>query len=133
MCGPPGRIGRTWGTSGLIGANGQIMPMSQARIGGGDRGFQFADGGCEVIRLYHGRPFTLREHLDRLDRSAGDLELGVPLNREELVEQIMRLVQASGVREGMIYLQLTRGDAARNHAFPSEARQASTIARLSAP
>jgi D-alanine transaminase len=106
----------------LIWLNGEILPMSEARIGVEDRGFQFADGVYEVIRLYNGRPFTLREHLDRLDRSAGDLELAVPLEREALVEQVLRLVAASGVREGMIYLQLTRGAAPRNHVFSADAR-----------
>ena len=48
----------------LIWLNGEILPMSEARLNIEDRGFQFADGVYEVIRLYDGRPFTLREHLD---------------------------------------------------------------------
>jgi D-alanine transaminase len=49
-----------------IWVNGEIVPMAEARIGVEDRGFQFADGVYEVIRIYNGRTFTLTEHLERL-------------------------------------------------------------------
>ena len=53
----------------LIWFNGETIPMADARLGVEDRGFQFADGVYEVIRLYDGRPFTLAEHLERLARA----------------------------------------------------------------
>src|SRR5688500_14600307 len=56
-------------SSELVWFNGEIMPMADARVGVEDRGYQFADGVYEVVRLYNGKPFTLREHLDRLQRS----------------------------------------------------------------
>jgi len=97
-------------------------PMAEAKIGVEDRGFQFADGVYEVIRLYHGKPFTLREHLERLGRSAKALELPVPLDVTALSAEIGKLVAGSGVRDGMVYLQLTRGVAERNHRFPHQPR-----------
>ena len=102
----------------VIWLNGEIIPMSEARISPEDRGFQFADGVYEVVRLYTGRPFTLDEHLARLERSAAELKLTLPIPTPQLKAEIARLTQQSGVADGMIYLQLTRGHAPRNHRFP---------------
>ena len=98
--------------------NGRIIPMSEARLSVEDRGFQFADGVYEVVRLYGGRPFALEEHLARLERSAGGIELPLPLTRPALLEQIQSFISVIEAGEGMIYLQLTRGVAPRNHLFP---------------
>ena len=102
--------------------NGEIVPMSEARIAVEDRGFQFADGVYEVVRLYHGKPFTLDEHLARLERSAADVRMPVPMDRPALAAEIHKLIGKSGVREGMIYLQLTRGVCSRSHLIPSECK-----------
>jgi D-alanine transaminase len=102
----------------LVWLNGEIVPMSEARIGVEDRGFQFADGVYEVIRLYGGRPFTTGEHLARLSRSAAEIGLTVPVAENALRAEITKLVAQSGVRDGMVYLQLTRGVAPRNHLYP---------------
>jgi D-alanine transaminase len=102
----------------LIWLNGEIIAMSQARISPEDRGFQFADGVYEVIRLYGGKPFTLEEHLQRLEKSAAGIELAVPKPRAELKSEILRFIKQTAAGEGMIYLQLTRGQAPRNHLFP---------------
>mgnify|MGYP000580864397 CR=1 FL=1 len=104
--------------------NGQVMPLADARIGIEDRGFQFADGVYEVIRIYGGRPFTLDEHLQRLERSSEGIRLPSPSNhaalkQASLAEQIGALVRRSGVRDGMVYLQYTRGSSPRNHVFPT--------------
>jgi D-alanine transaminase len=99
--------------------NGETMPLAEARIGVEDRGFQFADGVYEVIRIYDSRPFALREHLERLERSAKGIDLDIPLARESLTEEIERLIARSSLRDGMVYLQLTRGTSVRNHAFPA--------------
>ena len=103
----------------LIWINGEIMPLTDARISPEDRGYQFADGVYEVIRLYGGRPFTLDEHLARLERSAAGVQLTVPIARDVLKAQVARLVAQSDVADGMVYLQLTRGVAPRNHLFPA--------------
>jgi D-alanine transaminase len=112
------RATRRCGMNDLIWLNGEILPMSEARISPEDRGFQFADGVYEVIRLYNGRPFTLDEHLGRLERSAAELKLTLPISIEKLKGEIGRLIDESRAGEGMIYLQLTRGHAPRNHLFP---------------
>src|SRR6185295_2580973 len=97
--------------------NGTTLPMSLARISPEDRGFQFADGVYEVIRLYAGKPFTLEEHLQRLEKSAAGIELSPPIARPQLKDEILRFIKQTGAGEGMIYLQLTRGHAERNHIF----------------
>ena len=91
------------GMSELIWLNGQVMPLSEARISVEDRGFQFADGVYEVIRIYNGKCFTLREHLDRLDRSSGGLGISMPLPSAELAAEVSALVTKSGLRDGMVY------------------------------
>src|SRR6476620_2724862 len=93
----------------LVWINGEIVPMAEVRIGVEDRGFQFADGVYEVIRLYRGKPFTLREHLDRLEKSAAAIKLALPISRAAMEEGVSKLVARSGVAEGMIYLQVSRG------------------------
>src|SRR5437588_7035038 len=89
--------------------NGKTLPLAEARIGVEDRGFQFADGVYEVIRLYNGKPFTLAEHMERLSKSAAALQLPVPLDVAALTAEIQKLLVKSPVKSGMIYLQLTRG------------------------
>jgi D-alanine transaminase len=102
----------------LIWLNGKTIPISEARISPEDRGFQFADGVYEVIRLYAGKPFTLEEHLARLEKSAAGIQLAVPLTRTAIKSEIEKFIPGTGVGDGMIYLQLTRGHAPRNHLFP---------------
>jgi D-alanine transaminase len=98
--------------------NGEIMPLADARISVEDRGFQFADGVYEVIRLYNGKPFALDAHLQRLQRSAGYIQLALPVVEfDKLKDEIAKFLARFPLRDGMIYLQLTRGAAPRNHAF----------------
>src|SRR5687768_11728869 len=80
----------------MIWLNGETMPLAEARINVEDRGFQFADGVYEVVRLYNGRPFTLTEHLDRLERSAAGIVLPSPLGRKELASEIERFAGKHG-------------------------------------
>jgi branched-subunit amino acid aminotransferase/4-amino-4-deoxychorismate lyase len=62
-------------SSELVWLNGEIVPMADAKVGVEDRGYQFADGVYEVVRLYDGKPFTFKEHLDRLEKSADGIKL----------------------------------------------------------
>ncbi len=101
----------------LIWINGEVMDLSEARISVEDRGFQFADGVYEVVRIYNGRAFTLAEHMARLERSCGGIGLAMPMPVGDLAGEIERFIPKSGVTEGMVYLQITRGAAARNHVF----------------
>src|SRR5439155_26554377 len=80
----------------MIWLNGETRPMAEARIDVEDRGYQFADGVYEVIRLYNGRPFTLREHLERLERSADGLAIKMSMGREELGREIIKFAEKSG-------------------------------------
>jgi D-alanine transaminase len=98
--------------------NGKTMPMADAKVGVEDRGYQFADGVYEVIRIYNGRPFTLTEHLQRLERSCEGVRLGKVFDHHTLARQIAQFIQEHGPSEGMVYLQITRGEAPRNHVFP---------------
>jgi D-alanine transaminase len=103
--------------------NGEIIPASEARLSVEDRGFQFADGVYEVLRLYNGKPFAQAAHLSRLEQSARGIQLGLPIPTVSLAKEIEKLTAASGVLDGMIYLQLTRGQAPRNHVFPADVQQ----------
>ncbi|HEX4056212.1 MAG TPA: D-amino acid aminotransferase [Tepidisphaeraceae bacterium] len=101
----------------LIWINGEIQPLADARIGVEDRGFQFADGVYEVIRLYKRKPFALDLHLQRLEKSAAGIQLSLPIGAPALTAEIGKFLAQAAVPDGMIYLQLTRGCAPRNHAF----------------
>jgi D-alanine transaminase len=102
----------------LIWFNGNVTPLAEATASIEDRGFQFADGVYEVIRVYGGKTFTLQEHLERLERSAKDILITLPMSVSELAGEVRSLVAKSGMREGMIYLQISRGVAPRDHRFP---------------
>jgi len=82
-----------------------------------DRGFQFADGVYEVIRLYNGVPFALQDHLHRLERSAGGIEMTLPMSIDDLAAAIEGVIDQSGIASGMVYLQLTRGCSRRDHVW----------------
>src|SRR5947209_17216399 len=94
--------------------NGEIIPLSEARVGVEDRGFQFADGVYEVIRLYNGRPFTLGPHLDRLQRSCAAIDLAPP-EGPTLADVVDKVISRSYLSDGMVYVQITRGASPRNH------------------
>ncbi len=104
--------------------NGTVLLASQAGVRIEDRGYQFADGVYEVIRLYNGQPFGLAEHLARLRRSADAIQLTCPLTMDDLDEEIRYFIVDETAADAMIYLQLTRGVAHRNHAFPADVRPA---------
>lgn len=106
----------------LIWINGEIVPMSEARIGVEDRGYQFADGVYEVVKLYGGKPFTLDPHLERMEKSAQGIDISMPLERAALKNEIAKIVSRSGVKDGMVYVQLTRGVAPRNHIYAAGQR-----------
>lgn len=98
--------------------NGRFLPWHEATVSIEDRGFQFGDGIYEVVRTYRGRPFELDAHLNRLDRSARELSLIQPYTRAQWTEWIQQGVRDAGYAEAKIYIQITRGVAARDHAFP---------------
>lgn len=102
--------------------DGQYAPLKDARISVLDRGFIFGDGVYEVLPAYGGRIFRFGEHMDRLDRSLRELRIPNPHSRDEWLAIARRLIadrQAAGVANQLIYLQVTRGVALRDHVMPT--------------
>ena len=99
--------------------NGVFLPEAEATVSIFDRGFLFADGVYEVIALVDGRFVDDGPHLDRLDRSLREIQLASPMSRADLHLMLVELAARNGVTEGLIYMQVTRGPAERDFAFPS--------------
>jgi len=97
--------------------NGETMPVEDARVPVWDRGFLFGDSVYEVFRMYRARCWLETEHLARLRRSLRELEFP-PYDLDRLVERMYRTIAASAIQEGTAYVQVTRGVAPREHAFP---------------
>lgn len=103
---------------GLI--NGRLIEIDENVITMEDRGHQFGDGVYEVTKVYNGKCFALRPHLDRLYQSLRAIRIPAIYTFEELVQFHEALIKESGIREGAIYLQITRGAAPRVHPFPEQ-------------
>ncbi|MFW2439394.1 MAG: D-amino acid aminotransferase [Arenicellales bacterium] len=99
--------------------NGKYLPAAEASISIFDRGFIFGDGVYEVIPVYGGRLFRLQQHLDRLRYSLGEIRLPAPLSDMEITLIFERLLNGRS-DDASVYLQITRGSAPRNHAFPDK-------------
>lgn len=100
--------------------NNEFLERHQVHVDLEDRGYQFGDGVYEVIRVYDQKPFYLAEHLTRLLRSASEIRISLPYSIEELTELLHTLINKNNLVNGNIYLQVSRGVAPRNHAFPKE-------------
>jgi D-alanine transaminase len=98
--------------------NGKFMPRDEAFVPVMDRGFVFGDGVYEVIPVYGGRLFRLDEHLQRLQNSLDGIRLANPMSDDEWTAMLTHLVAENGAGEQSVYLQVTRGHAPRDHAFP---------------
>ncbi|MGP1394283.1 MAG: D-amino-acid transaminase [Inquilinaceae bacterium] len=101
--------------------NGRYRPHGEAAVHVEDRGFQFADGVYEVVAVQGGRLVDEAGHLDRLERSLGELSIAAPVSRAVLRLIMRELIRRNGIRDGIIYLQITRGTAARDFKFPAHA------------
>jgi D-alanine transaminase len=98
--------------------NGRFLPHAQAMVHVEDRGYQFADGVYEVIAVHRGRFVDEEPHFERLDRSLFELRIGWPMTPAALKLVMRELARRNGLRNGSVYLQVTRGVAPREHAFP---------------
>ncbi len=98
--------------------NGRFMPESEASVSPLDRGFLFGDGVYEVIPAYGRRLFRLEEHLRRLGQSLDGVRIKHPWNDQHWGEILHELVSRNGEEDQSVYLQVTRGVARRDHAFP---------------
>ena len=98
--------------------NGNFIPLEQAQVPILDRGFIFADGVYEVIPVFSGSPFRLKEHMERLRNSLDGISLQLDYDREKwqsLIDQLLALNRVTG--DSSIYIQVTRGVAERNHFY----------------
>ncbi|MDO9500207.1 D-amino-acid transaminase [Falsiroseomonas sp.] len=100
--------------------NGRYLPQSEASVNIEDRGYQFGDGIYEVVHLHDGRYVDEDLHLARLERSLGEIQLAMPMSRAALSVVLREVAQRNRVREGLLYMQVTRGVARRDHAFPTK-------------
>ncbi|TLS37457.1 D-amino-acid transaminase [Pseudalkalibacillus caeni] len=99
----------------------KIMDRSEVSIDIEDRGYQFGDGVYEVIRIYDGKLFEMEGHMKRLERSAGEIELSLPFPASEIIYSIKELIKHNNIKDGHVYMQITRGASSRNHPFPDNA------------
>jgi D-alanine transaminase len=100
---------------------GQYLPHRQAAVHIEDRGYQFADGVYEVVAVVAGHLVDEELHLKRLHRSLGELRIAMPMADAALKVVLREVIRRNGVDTGIVYLQVTRGTAPREHAFPKAA------------
>ncbi len=98
--------------------NGRYRPLRDAHVHIEDRGYQFADGVYEVCEVRDGRLVDERRHVERLQRSLSELRIRPPMGLAALSVVMHETVRRNRVRDGIVYLQITRGTARRDHAFP---------------
>lgn len=98
--------------------NGRYLPRREASVNIEDRGYQFSDGVYEVCEVRGSRLVDERRHMDRLMRSLGELRIRLPMPRNALSVVLHETIRRNRVRDGIVYLQITRGVAKRDHAFP---------------
>ncbi len=101
--------------------NGRYLPLAQASVNIEDRGYQFGDGIYEVFFAYRGKLIDEALHFARLTRSRGEIGLPAPMGDAALRTVIHELMRRNRVETGLVYLQLTRGVARRDHYFPTPA------------
>jgi D-alanine transaminase len=99
--------------------NGQFIDKDEVRISPDDRGWLFADGIYDVVRVYNGKLFRMPEHVDRLNRSASEIGLRIPsdIDFTAIAEELLTQNEFAG--DSTVYIQITRGVAPRSHQFPS--------------
>jgi len=100
--------------------NGTYSPRGEAVVHIEDRGFQFADGVYEVWSVFDGRLADFDGHMERLHRSLTELKIEIPMTAAALGVVLRETIRRNRVRDGIVYLQVTRGTAPRDHAFPAD-------------
>jgi D-alanine transaminase len=111
----------------VVYVNGRYRPHRDAVVHVEDRGFQFGDGVYEVCEVFAGRIVDARRHMERLRRSLSELRIRLPMPLSALTVVLHEIVRRNRVADGIVYLQITRGVARREHAFPSPEVAASII------
>jgi D-alanine transaminase len=105
----------------IVFVNGTFVPEAEAKISVFDRGFLFADGVYEVTPIVNGRLVDYDAHMERLDRSLKELRMAQPCSTAEMRHMHEELVKRNNLKEGIIYMQVTRGAADRQFNFPKDA------------
>ena len=113
--------------------NGEYSELDTVSISPLDRGFLFGDGVYEVIPCYGGRPFRLDQHLGRLERSLAATRIDNPYTRPEWRSRLEELVKRNNAGDQLTYVQVTRGVAPRDHAFPGTQPTVFAMSREWAP
>jgi D-alanine transaminase len=114
-------------TGRLAYVDGRFIRHTEARVHIEDRGLQFADSVYEVCGVVDGRLTDEPEHLDRLERSVAEIQMAMPMSRDALRLVMCNLVRINRVRHGLLYLQVTRGAARRDHPIPEHAPRPTLI------
>lgn len=99
--------------------NGRFVPHAQAMVHIEDRGYQLADAVYEVWSLFDGKLADAEGHFVRLERSLSELQIAMPMSRRALTLVLREAIRRNRVRDGLVYLQISRGVAPRDHAFPA--------------
>jgi D-alanine transaminase len=107
--------------------NGRYMPARHAMVHIEDRGYQFSDGVYEVCEARGGRIIDERRHMARLQRSLAELRIAPPMTQAALAVVMRECLRRNRVRDGIIYLQITRGVAQRDHGFPPPGTRPSVV------
>ncbi len=107
--------------------NGIYERTSEAAVSIEDRGYQFADAVYEVWSVFDGRLADLAGHLNRLERSLSELHISMQMPRSSLLVVLNEVVRRNRIREGLVYLQISRGVAPRDHVFPVDIRPSIVI------
>lgn len=115
----------------LVYLNGEITPLSEAKISVLDRGFIFGDGVYEVIPVYQGKMFRDAQHLARLFRNLDAIKIVNPYTKQQWYQLITTIIDHCDDDDQMVYLQVTRGVAKRAHAFPKDVKP--TVFIMSGP
>jgi D-alanine transaminase len=107
--------------------NGRYLSQSAAKVAIEDRGYQFADGVYEVCEVRGGRLIDERRHMARLDRSLGELRMARPMSPAALAVILRETIRRNRVRDGIVYVQVTRGVARRDFPFPTADTRSSLV------
>jgi len=108
--------------------NGQYLGQADAKISVFDRGFLFADGVYEVTSVIEQKLIDFDGHFERLQRSMSALDMALDIDKQQLLDMHRQLVEKNNIIEGLVYLQVTRGEAERDFAFPAPVNPKTIIA-----
>jgi D-alanine transaminase len=103
----------------IVYLNGDFLPIEEAKLSIMDRGFLFGDGIYEVSAVLQGRLVDNMAHLQRLERSLGEIRIALPMPLTEFVALQTRLIELNGLDQGTLYIEVTRGVAERDFTFPA--------------